>query len=69
MADFICYHIPYFQDYKAYFFTYHARVWICTLNERIAWWRIWQSLTILTGLNLTFLVIGCAAFQVRDIKS
>jgi len=32
-------------------------------------WRIWQSLSILTGLNLTFLVIGCMAFHLRDIKS
>lgn len=69
LIDFICYHIPYFQDYQYCFFTYHARVWICVLEEHIAWWRIGQSLSILTGLNLTFLVIGCTAFQMRDIKS
>ena len=69
LADFICYHIPYFQDYKTWFFTYYARVWVCVLDEHIAWWRIWQSLSILAGLNLTFLVIGCTVFQTRDIKS
>jgi ABC-2 type transport system permease protein len=69
LTDFICYHIPYFQDYKSWFFTYYARVWVCMLEEHIEWWRIWQSLSILAGLNLTFLVIGCTAFHVRDIKS
>ena len=69
LVDFICYHMPYFQDYQYCFFTYHARVWVCVLQEQLPWWRIWQSLSILTGLNLTFLVVGYAAFQVRDIKS
>jgi ABC-2 type transport system permease protein len=69
LIDFICYHIPYFQDYQPWFFTYHARVWVCVLAEPISWWRIWQSLSILTGLNLTFLVVGCTAFHLRDIKS
>ncbi|HEY4416670.1 MAG TPA: ABC transporter permease subunit [Verrucomicrobiae bacterium] len=69
LLDFICYHIPYFQDYRAWFFTYHARVWVCMFWEHIPWWRVGESLVILAGLNLTFLVVGCAVFQVRDIKS
>jgi ABC-2 type transport system permease protein len=69
LIDFICYHIPYFQDYKSWFLTDHLRVWVWVLEEHISWWRIWQSLSILAGLNLTFLVVGCTAFQVRDIKS
>jgi hypothetical protein len=28
-----------------------------------------ESLSILTGLSLTFLIIGISVFQVRDIKS
>jgi ABC-2 type transport system permease protein len=69
LLDFICFHIPYFQDYQSWFFTYHARVWLYVLAEPVSWWRIWQSLSILAGLNLTFLVVGCTAFHVRDIKS
>jgi ABC-2 type transport system permease protein len=69
LVDFICFHIPYFQDYQSWFFTYHARVWTCMFWEHIPWWRVGESLVILAGLNLTFLVVGCAAFQVRDIKS
>ncbi len=69
LMDFICFHIPYFQDYQPWFFTYHTRVWVCMFWEHIPWWRVGSSLIVLAGLNLTFLVIGCAAFQVRDIKS
>ena len=69
LIDFICYHIPYFQDYQSWFFTYHARVWVCMFAEHISWWRVWQSLIVLAGLNLTFLTVGCAAFNLRDIKS
>jgi hypothetical protein len=32
-------------------------------------WRIGESLSILAGFNLTFMVIGCTAFHMRDIKS
>jgi hypothetical protein len=35
----------------------------------LPWAEILQSLSILFGFNLTLLIIGCAAFQVRDIKS
>jgi len=37
--------------------------------QPIPWWKIGESLSILLGFNLTFLVIGATAFQVRDIKS
>jgi len=69
LIDFICYHIPYFQDYQPWFLTYHMRVWVWALEEHVSWWKIWQSLSILVGFNFTFLVVGCTAFQVRDIKS
>jgi hypothetical protein len=39
------------------------------LNQPIPWWKIGQSFSILLGFNLTFLIIGLTAFQVRDIKS
>ena len=69
LTDFICYHMPYFQEYKMWFLTHHLHVWQWMLEERIAWWRVMASLSVLAGFNLTFMVIGCTAFQVRDIKS
>jgi len=37
--------------------------------EKIPWWRIGQSLSLLVGFNATFLAIGMASFHIRDIKS
>jgi ABC-2 type transport system permease protein len=61
--------IPYFQDLQHWFITYHLNVWQWLFAERIPWWRIGESLSILLGFNLSFLVIGVTAFQLRDIKS
>jgi ABC-2 type transport system permease protein len=61
--------IPYFHDLQPWFFTYHMNYWIKMFEERVPWAEIMQSLSILFGFNLTLLIIGCVAFQVRDIKS
>jgi ABC-2 type transport system permease protein len=61
--------IPYFHEFQQWFLTYHLDMWRAVLVENIPWWKLGQSLSILLGLNLTFLIIGCTAFQVRDIKS
>jgi ABC-2 type transport system permease protein len=61
--------IPYFHDLQRWFFTYHMNYWIKMFEERVPWAEIIQSLSILFGFNLTLLIIGCVAFQVRDIKS
>jgi hypothetical protein len=44
-------------------------LWQLMLAQPVPWWRITESLSILAGFNVTFLVVGCTAFQVRDIKS
>jgi ABC-2 type transport system permease protein len=61
--------IPYFHDLQPWFFTYHMNYWIKMFEQRVPWADILQSLSILFGFNLTLLIIGCVAFQVRDIKS
>jgi ABC-2 type transport system permease protein len=62
--------IPFLRDYEHWFFVYYLNsVWLPVLNQPIPWWKIGQSLSILLGFNLTFLIIGLTAFQVRDIKS
>lgn len=68
-VSFIMEHIPYFKEYQNWFFTHHLNLWQLVFAETIPWWRIMQSLSLLAGFNATFLIIGVAAFQVRDIKS
>lgn len=68
-VSFIMEHIPYFKDYQNWFFTYHLHLWQLMFSEKIPWWRVGQSLSLLAGFNATFLAIGITAFQVRDIKS
>jgi ABC-2 type transport system permease protein len=61
--------IPYFHDWQEWFFTYHLDVWANLFMQPVPWWRVGESLSILVGYNVSFLVIGCTAFQMRDIKS
>lgn len=68
-VNFVLQQIPYFADFREWFFTYHLNVWQLVFSERIAWPQVFEKLSILLGFNLTFLVVGLAAFQIRDIKS
>jgi len=61
--------IPYFADIKHWFITYHLNLWQLMLVQPIPVARIWESLSILTGFNVSFLLIGITVFQLRDIKS
>jgi ABC-2 type transport system permease protein len=65
----ILHDMPYFHDMREWFMVHHLYVWTHIFRQQIPWWRIGESLSILAGYNLTFLIIGCAAFQSRDIKS
>jgi ABC-2 type transport system permease protein len=69
LIDRILMEIPYFHDLKEYFLGYHLNVWQTIFYQNIWWWRLGESLSILTGLSLTFFIIGISVFQVRDIKS
>jgi len=69
LIDRILMEIPYFHDLKEYFLGYHLNLWQTMFYEHIWWWRVGESLSILTGLSLTFLIIGISVFQVKDIKS
>ena len=61
--------IPFFEDYRPFLPTHHFRCWIYIFTKPIPWWRIGESLSILLGFNVTFLVVGITNFQIRDIKS
>jgi ABC-2 type transport system permease protein len=65
----ILHDMPYFKDLREWFMVQHLYLWTHFFRTHIPWWRVGESLSILAGYNLTFLVIGCTAFQMRDIKS
>lgn len=69
LIDRILMEIPYFHDLRHCFFDFHLNVWQFFFEPRIPWWQIGESLGILFGASLTFLIVGIAAFEVRDIKS
>ncbi len=62
-------HIPYFADYRDWFFTYHLHLWQLSFLDRVPWWRMGQSLSLLAGFNATFFVVGLGVFHARDIKT
>ncbi len=68
-VSFVLMQIPFFKDLQHWFFTYHLNVWQNLLASPVPGAKVCMSLSVLAGFNLTFLVIGCTAFQVRDIKS
>jgi ABC-2 type transport system permease protein len=65
----ILHDMPYFRALREWFMVHHLYVWTHLFRSHVPWWRVGQSLSILAGYNLTFLIIGCTAFQQRDIKS
>jgi ABC-2 type transport system permease protein len=68
-VNFILMQIPFFKDIQHWFLTYHLNLWQNMFAQPIPWWRVGESFSILLGFNLTFLIVGCTVFQVRDIKS
>jgi hypothetical protein len=68
-VNFILMQIPFFKEIQHWFLTYHLNLWQNMFAQPIPWWRVGESFSILVGFNLTFLIIGCTVFQVRDIKS
>jgi len=61
--------IPYFHEWQQWFFTYHLSVWMKMFEKTFPIPAIVQSVSILCGINLTFIIIGASIFQMRDIKS
>ena len=67
--NFILQQIPFFQEFKHWFLSYHLNIWQLLFAKQIPWWKIGQSMSILFGFNVTFFTVGWMAFHVRDIKS
>jgi len=69
MINGILMEIPYFKDLQHWFITYHLNIWQLLFVEKIPWWKIGESVSILLGYNVTFVIVGGTVFHMRDIKS
>jgi ABC-2 type transport system permease protein len=61
--------IPYFEEYENWFITHHFKSWLLVFQTPIPWAQIAQSEAMLFAIAATTFIIGCVAFQLRDIKS
>ena len=62
-------HIPFFEGYQNWFITHHFECWLLIFRTPAPWVQIVQSEIILAAVSVTAFILGCTAFQVRDIKS
>ncbi len=67
--DLVVRNIPYFQDYRHWFISYHNACWVRTLAEPVRWPSVVQSLIFLATFNVSCFVIGLLRFCTRDLKS
>jgi ABC-2 type transport system permease protein len=68
-VSFILMQIPFFADLRHWFLTHHLNLWQHLLADPIPWTAALESLALLAGFNLSFLIIGATVFHLRDIKS
>lgn len=61
--------IPFFAEYREFMLLHHFRAWVVVFANPIDWARIFESLCVLIGFNLTCFIAGATVFQVRDFKS
>ena len=61
--------IPFFNRFDNWFITHHFRCWLHVFQNPVQWSQIVQSEIVLGAASATLFIIGCTAFQVRDIKS
>jgi ABC-2 type transport system permease protein len=69
IMDYVLMKIPAFVDIQHWFLSYYTNAWELVLGTPIPWWRVGESVCVMAGISMTFLVIGVTAFQMRDIKS
>ncbi len=67
--DVVLQHMPYFEELRYLFITYHFAWWVRTLNDPVPWPRLAVSVTLLSALMVTCYTIGVTRFCTRDLKS
>ena len=69
LASLVLEAIPAFDTYENWMVTHHFKVWLNAFQSPLPWSQIIESEVILLAVAASCFVIGCTAFQVRDIKS
>jgi len=59
----------YFHAYREYFISHHMICWVRVFHQPLPVWELAESLVVLLGLNIAFVVIGVLVFNARDLKS
>ena len=60
---------PQFASFKPWFMTSHMVTWLNVFRSPLPWMKMLEDYLYLFGLNVTFILIGCAIFLRRDLKS
>jgi ABC-2 type transport system permease protein len=68
-VDSILRNVPYFENIKGYFLTYHISMWTQAFQPHIPWARLGRSVLYLGGFDLLFGAIAALYFSRRDFKS
>ncbi len=61
--------IPFFDRFDRFSLTHHFRSWLVIYADPTPWWRIGESVCVLSAFSITAFLIGAACFHARDIKS
>jgi ABC-2 type transport system permease protein len=61
--------LPFFEEYKEFFLTYHFQSWLLVFNDPLNWPRLLESVCVIVAANITVFIVGAMGFHVRDIKS
>lgn len=61
--------MPFFEEYKEFFLTYHFKCWLLVFGDPLNWPRLLQSLFVIFASSLTVFIVGAVGFHLRDIKS
>jgi ABC-2 type transport system permease protein len=67
--DMVLHNVPYFEDIRHYFLTYHMAMWTQVFNPDIPWTELIHSVFYLGVFDLIFVLIGALYFARRDFKS
>jgi ABC-2 type transport system permease protein len=67
-VDFVLNTVPYLASFKPWFLAHHLSCWVMFFRPEIPWVDILSSLLVLTGLTMSFLLVGLGFFTTRDIK-
>jgi len=69
LASLVLESLPAFDAYENWMVTHHFKCWLHAFQSPLPWTPILESEIILVAVAASCFVVGCTAFQVRDIKS